>query len=335
MVGPTSAKQDPSQAMRFDAYVERCLYDPEHGFYRSGVGRAGGRHGDFITSPEVGPLFATIIGRALDQWWLELGRPDPFMVYDVGTGPGTLARQLSTVPGPSLAARSVVGLDRSDVEEGGQPDLAGAVVLANELLDNLPFRLIETTEDGWNEIYVAIGPDGAVGERSVDADASDPGLARAVATVADAELLPGTRVPVQTAARDWVGDVLGRGAARIVVFDYGAETTAELVRRGGWLRTYRDHERGTDPLVEPGRWDITTDVGFDQLPEPTALTTQAEFLRSFDIDGLVEEGRDHWRAHAARPDLEAMKMRSRVREAEALLDPAGLGSWIVATWQQG
>ena len=60
--------------------------------------------------------------------------------------------------------------------------------------------------------------------------------------------------------------------------------------------------------------------------------TQADFLRRWGIDELVEEGRVHWAAHADRPDLTAMRMRSRVSEAEALLDPAGLGSWLVGRW---
>ena len=48
---------------RFDDYVDRCLYDPDHGFYASGRGSAGGHRGDFVTSPEVGPLFADVLSR--------------------------------------------------------------------------------------------------------------------------------------------------------------------------------------------------------------------------------------------------------------------------------
>jgi SAM-dependent MidA family methyltransferase len=134
-----------------------------------------------------------------------------------------------------------------------------------------------------------------------------------------------------------VGDVLARGPAVLVVVDYGATTTAELARRGGWLRTYRHHERGDDPYDQPGGWDITTDVAIDQLPVPAGyereVVDQAAFLRRWGIDELVAEGRAHWAAHAARPDLAAIRMRSRVGEAEALLDPAGLGRWLVCTWR--
>lgn len=317
---------------RFDAWMERCLYHPEHGFYGSGAGLAGRGRGDFITSPEVGPLFADVLAAAVDAWWDEAGRPDPFLVVDVGTGPGALARALAAAPGPSAAARRVVGVDRAGPSAGGAAggdgdplvglDLAGAVVIANELLDNLPFRVVEHRADGWYELYVESAPDAAAGrERWEPMD--DPGL----------DLPVGTRAPWLEQAARWVADLLARQPAALLVLDYGAPTTAELAAQGGWLRTYRQHQRGNDPLAEPGRWDITTDVAVDQLPGAPEVTTQADLLRRWGIEALVDEGRRYWTDHAARPDLRALRMRSRVSEAEALLDPAGLGGWLACLWR--
>ena len=65
----------------FSTFVERALYDAGDGFYATG-GRAGRGGGDFLTSPEVGPLFGAVLARALDAWWDELGRPDPFVVVE-------------------------------------------------------------------------------------------------------------------------------------------------------------------------------------------------------------------------------------------------------------
>jgi hypothetical protein len=62
------------------------------------------------------------------------------------------------------------------------------------------------------------------------------------------------------------------------------------------------------------------------------VSAQAEFLRRHSIDALVAEGRAEWQRAAAHPDLAAMTMRSRVREAEALLDPSGLGGFSVLEW---
>jgi len=315
---------------RFDAWMERCLYHPEHGFYGSGAGLAGRRRGDFITSPEVGPLFADVLAAAVDAWWDEAGRPEPFRVVDAGTGPGTLARALAAAPGSSAGARHVIGADRAGPADraGGAVDplagieLAGAVVIANELLDNLPFRVVEHRADGWCELYVEADAGAGPGAERWD-PIDDPGL----------DMPIGARGPLLEQAARWVTDVLARRPAALLVLDYGAPTTAELAARGGWLRTYRQHQRGSDPLAEPGRWDITTDVAVDQLPGAAEVTTQAEFLRRWGIEALVDEGRRYWTEHAARPDLTALRMRSRVSEAEALLDPAGLGGWLACLWR--
>ncbi len=278
-----------------------------------------------------------MVGRALDTWWEELGRPDPYVVVDAGTGPGTLARQLAAVEGPSAAVRTVVGYDHADA----QPSLPGAVVIANELLDNLPFRVLERTEPGWAEWWVDHGADGPVRRlEPVAADgAADGDAAARLAAALDAavdtgsEPLPaGVCVPVLERAATWVADTVAAGAARVVAFDYGAVSSAELARRGGWLRTYRRHERGDDPFREPGQWDITTDIAVDQLPPAAEVLSQSEFLRRYGIDELVEEGRRAWTAAAARPDLRAMRMRSRINEAEALTDPDGLGGWLCLRW---
>ncbi len=319
---------------RFDTWMERCLYHPAHGFYRSGAGVAGRRRGDFITSPEVGPLFADVLAGMIHTWWSEAGGPDPFLVVDAGTGPGSLARALAAAPGLSSATRRVVGVDRAGPTvgpgDGDDPlaglDLAGAVVIANELLDNLPFRVVEHRPDGWFELFVASHPAGgdAIGtatERWQPID--DPGL----------DVPVGTRAPWLEQAARWVADVLDRKPAALLVLDYGAPTTAELAARGGWLRTYRQHQRGSDPLADPGRWDITTDVAVDQLPHSPEVTTQADLLRRWGIEALVDEGRRYWTSHAARPDLAALRMRSRVAEAEALLDPTGLGGWLACLWR--
>ena len=73
-------------------------------------------------------------------------------------------------------------------------------------------------------------------------------------------------------------------------------------------------------------------MAVDQLPEPDAVRSQTQFLQLHGIGELVDEGRAAWAAAASRPDLAAMAMRSRVAEAAALLDPAGLGGFTVLEW---
>ena len=163
--------------------MESALYGAPSGFYASGRG-AGRRTGDFLTSVEVGPLFGRLIARLVDRCWEELGRPAEFTVVDAGAGRGTLARSvlaarpacatagalryvlvecsaalrqaherlLERPPGPCTAIESLADLPPAPIT---------GIVVANELLDNLPCRLLERTADGWAEVYVS--PERATG----------------------------------------------------------------------------------------------------------------------------------------------------------------------------
>jgi SAM-dependent MidA family methyltransferase len=309
-------------AERFDRYQERCLYDPEIGFYATG-GRAGRRDADFITSPEVGPLFGTVLAGAITRWWRDAGQPDDWTVAEAGCGRGALAASIIRNIEPAVPLH-YVGVERSAALRATAVELLGNgasvvgelpdradVIVANELLDNLPVRIIERTPSGWSEVYV---PDGL--------EPTD--------LVLDVDVPVGTRLPVLDAAYRWVADARCR-ADRVVAFDYAVATTSELADRT-WLRTYAGHGRGSDPFVAPGSVDITVDVAVDQLPEPTSVSTEAEFLVHWGIDDLVDEGRRIWTERAHLGDLEAVRARSRIGEAEALCDPAGLGGFLVLEW---
>jgi SAM-dependent MidA family methyltransferase len=285
----------------FDQFMAKALYGPG-GFYATG--RGAGRRRDFITSPELGPLFGTVVAHALDLWWEELGRPDPFVVIEAAAGRGVLR--------DAITASATAPISYVEVEFADDWPARGDVIIANELLDNLPFKIAERVGGQWLELLVDDGR--FVPGEPIELDLTAP---------------DGSRVPVHTAARDWM-DRAKRTARRIVMVDYGRPTTSELIGRQ-WLRTYREHDRGFDPLREPGTRDITTDVGFDQLA-PDRLTTQADWLRAHGIDALVEQAKATWHERAAIGDLAALKARARVNEAAALLDPHELGAFLVAEW---
>lgn len=323
----------------FDRFMDRALYGPD-GFYMRTDGGHAGRRGDFLTSPEVGPLFGLVLADFLDAEWERLGRPEPFTVVDAGAGPGTLARSVRAAAPACASAMRYLAVEISAVQRARHPDgveslatLADArmggpingVIIANELLDNLPFRLA-VFDGGWREAFV----DGAQERLSAPFDPRP--------AVLPVDAAHGARAPLIDRAASWVSEargLLGRGT--LLVIDYGVARTSELARRPwrDWLRTYRGNERGDHYLRAPGTQDITTDLCFDQLPEPDVLRTQAQFLHLHGIADRVDEGRRYWEQHAARPDLEAIRMRSRVSEAEALLEPAGLGGFMVAEYRTG
>jgi SAM-dependent MidA family methyltransferase len=112
-------------------FMEAALYDPEGGFYATGG--AAGRRGDFVTSPEIGPLFAEVVARALDGWWAELDHPDPFVVVEAAAGAGTLARDiLAARPACATALRYVLverSAARREAQAAGLPLVLPAFVL--------------------------------------------------------------------------------------------------------------------------------------------------------------------------------------------------------------
>lgn len=338
--------------------VDAALYDPDHGFYAT-AGGAGRRGGDFITSPEVGPLFGAVLARALDRWWDDLGRPVPYTVVEAGAGTGTLARSILAAAPRCLSALRYLLVERSAtlrshhrdhlplaepagpspspavISLGELPHPQGpAVVVANELLDNLPFDLLERGDGRWHEVRVDLDETRRrLVEHLVPLPEDDARrIGRLVAGAPD-----GARIAIEWAAAEWLRDALDVGhGGRVVVLDY-ADTTPSMAARPWteWVRTYRHHQRGNQPLGAIGTQDITVEVAVDQLAAvrpPDADRSQSGFLTAHGLEALVEEGRRVWSARAHLGDLEAVRARSRITEAAALTDPRGLGAFRVIEW---
>jgi len=321
-------------AISFEQYMDLALYG-EGGFYQDG-GKAG-RRGDFITSPEVGPLFAAVVARYLDDCWNEMGRPSSFDVVEVGAGPGTLARGIFDAQPKCISALKYVAVEISEAQRALHPSFVESmtdfpdrtiqgVVLANELLDNLPFKLF-VYDSSWKEAFVALGDGGKFVEvlRSVE---NIPEVLPPIAPL-------GSRAPFQTAAAQWLLDVSKKMSnGKVLVFDYCSESTGEIAVTPWreWLRTYKSHEQGMHYLLEPGSQDITTQVMIDQLARlvpALSVTLQSDWLQTWGVDELVSEGTQYWEEHKSAPGIYAMKMRSRVNEAQALTDRDGLGAFSV------
>ncbi len=324
-------------AISFEKFMELALYAPA-GFYSTEV-RAG-RRGDFITSPEVGPLFGAVVAKAVDAQWRQLDRPEKFEIVEVGAGPGTLARSILSAELECRDALRYIAVEVSDVQrqlhtvemhsQAKMPNLPIiGMIIANELLDNLPFRLF--VFDGvWQEAFVA-----KQGESFVEV----------LHRVNDApEWLPqvaphGARVPVQNAAAKWLASCLELlQSGSITIFDY-CSTSSDAIANPwrDWLRTYRQHGLGDHYLRHPGSQDITSHIMVDQLQlvrQVSRVDTQADWLIRNGINQLVDDGRNYWQVNAAKPDVKAIKMRSRVSEFDALCDPNGLGNFKVLEWRK-
>ena len=329
--------------VRFDEFLDLVLYDPRFGFYAN-EGRSG-RRGAFITSPTVGGLFGRCVASYLDELWDRAGRPKHWSFVDLGAGTGALARSVIAAAPRCGGVLNVHLVERSDRQRTDAQDLVrwagergvdvsissdgsgyppasvAGLVLGNYLLDNLAWNVRTGTGADANELWV-------LGDRSLSW--------KPPALPADGHSGFSEPFPDQRRASSMVAEWLERIDTGAVVFiDYGTRTTAELLGRDGWLRTYRDHEVGTDPLEQIGYRDITADVAFDQLPSGASLCTQSEAMEAWGIVGLVDAARVAVDRLASVGNLEWARARSVLTEAAALTDPHGLGGFLVASWEIG
>ena len=332
--------------------MELALYDPDGGFFATGPLRSE-KAGDFLTSPEVSPAFGDAIGRYVESEHERLGRPQAFTVVEEGAGSGSLldplldalsfepqvvaveaspaARQVLTdrFPDATIVAPAANTLGR----------LAG-VVVANELLDNLPMAIAVREADGWSERCVGVEDGDLALVRAPVRDAVNGWVSQWAGEVSE-----GGIVEVQLAAAEWLERTISRmSAGSIVAIDYG--DTAELLaprRASGTLRTYRAHHLGPHPLDEPGQTDITADVNFTALLAvghrrglDCELVRQDDFLTRFGLRDRLAALRAR-ELDLARGDdtMGRLRVRSEVSEVETILHPGGLGDFRVLVCRVG
>ena len=331
--------------------MELALYG-EGGFFASEQLRSV-KAGDFLTSPEVSPLFGETLAEFVRREHERVG--DPFVLVEVAGGSGSLIRPLlDTYPvdawevEASPAARAtlaeVVGDDRV---VGSTDEITGdvrGVVIANELIDNLPMAIAQLTDDGWRERWV--------GEDGDELAFIDAPVRSEVAGWLDRFAGPvglGGWVEVQLAAVDWLQSILDRlQAGAMVLIDYG-DTAENLAprRQDGTLRTYRSHHLGPHPLDEPGATDITADVNFTALETvarevgaEVELLRQDDFLAELGLRDRISEMR-HRELELARAgeEMERLKVRTVRTEAETLMrralaiNEASLNHYITKPWE--
>jgi SAM-dependent MidA family methyltransferase len=318
----------------FDAFMELALYGEGGYFEGTPVGRAG----DFVTSPHVHPWFAYGLALALGELHEGLAAAGvvptevPVRLVELGAGDGTLARQLRevlagagsieyTAVERSERARAALrgaGVDvRSSIAE---LDLRGALVFANELLDNLPFRRVRGRSDALVELLVGLDDD-----RPIEVEIDAPSwLVRLAPPLAD-----GDEAAVPTGALELI-DALAvrmRGSYALLI-DYSS-------RRGADVHGYRGHRVVADVLERPGANDITAGVDLEAIDRRAGERGLAVLGRTTQRDALLALGFAEWgrrarEASTARDAPDARSWASRSR-ATLLVDPAGLGAhrWLL------
>ena len=328
----------------FDRFMELALYAPAMGYYSGGAHKFGAA-GDFVTAPEMTPLFGQTLAAQAAQV-MALSAPQ---IIEVGAGSGRLAADLlleleqrGALPERYAILELSGELRERQCQTIGQraphlldrvtwldhlPEHFDGLVLANELLDAMPVHLVV-----WQEVWqkTAIFERGVAWENEVfvwrDRPATGRVLERAQALAEEYSLPPGYVGEIHLAAADWVaswGAILGKGALLLIDYGFPGHEYYHPQRDTGTLMCHYRHQAHTDPFFLPGLQDITSHIDFTALAESgfnaglevLGYTTQAVFLLNCGLPEVLA------RISADDP----ARYLPQAQAAQKLLSPAEMG----------
>ncbi|MEO8311106.1 MAG: SAM-dependent methyltransferase [Caldimonas sp.] len=279
----------------FSRFMALALYAPGLGYYASGrtiVGRMPASGSDFVTAPELSPLFGRALARQVAQA-LDASVSDE--VWEFGAGSGALAVELLATLGDRVRRYSIVEVSaplrerqRDATRAFGErvrwldalPESMTGVVVANEVLDAMPVDLVHFDGAAWLARGVTRG------EGASFAWADRPTIGHVPIDVA---MPPGSTTELHRQAQAFaatLADRLARGAIILVDYGFPEDEYYHPQRSGGTLMCHRAHRADTDPLVDVGLKDITTHLDFTALAvagqdaglDVVGYTSQARFL---------------------------------------------------------
>ena len=307
--------------INFARFMELALYAPGLGYYNASSEQIG-QTGDFITAPEISPLFAQCLAKQCQQVLTQIGPAD---ILEFGAGNGTMAAtilqtlaQLDCLPQhyfilelsanlrqrqkqtlseicPEYLAR-VVWLDRLP-----STDFKG-VILANEVLDAMPVHRFRIDTDIIQEYFVALDQDQFIWQL---AEASNPNLIEQIIAIKEhiAETTPyDSEINLALPAFiNSLSDILAQGLILLIDYGFPGREYYHPQRHMGTLMCHYQHRTNHDPLQRVGEQDITAHVDFTAVAEAAdaqnlhvaGYTQQAAFLLSCGILDMVANNVDN------------------------------------------
>ncbi|KAH9463764.1 hypothetical protein Pst134EA_015848 [Puccinia striiformis f. sp. tritici] len=306
-------------------WMKLCLHHPTLGYYsrtdRSNKADPFGKHGDFITSPEISQVFGELIAIWLISRWQAVGCPERARIIELGPGRGTLmadiVRTFKSIKAFNNVDFSIHFIENSPfmrdlqeqklspfndlngkvcwsdrIEEVGKVDDQWTMVIGHEFFDALPVHIFQKTPMGFREVMIDINnADMSPTNKSLRfALAPGPTLASKMLISDEHQKLPvGAKLEISPSADQIAGQISqllesDAGGTGLIV-DYGADHHFAHSLRG-----FYQHQI-VDPLSRPGLTDITANVDFASLKRamnPNVQTygpiTQRQFLLSMGIE---------------------------------------------------
>lgn len=291
-------------AISFAHFMELALYAPALGYYSAETNKFGEK-GDFITAPEISPLFAQCVAKQCQQIQHALGTSD---ILEIGAGSGTFARDLlrdlektNSLPGhyfiyeisPELREQQQ-RLIKQDCPHlfkcitwlDTLPKSFSGIIFANEVLDALPVHCFQISEGGAEECCVTWQDE----QFAWHLQPPQSDLATQLNLILTEYALPiGYRSEVNLAASRLIqtlGGILQQGVILLLDYGYGRAEYYHSERQNGTLTCFYQHRQYSNPLILTGLQDITAHVDFTTVAESAltaglsvaGFTTQAAFL---------------------------------------------------------
>lgn len=339
-----------NQAARFDEFMRFALYDPQQGYYSRGA-HIFGREGDFVTAPELSPLFGQTIGNALRDVLPRCGG----VVYEFGAGTGQLACDVLQAAGDLITQYNIVDLSgglktvqlaRLIAQHGPEitekvrwlntlPGELNGVVLGNEILDATPVRRFKWHNDRVQEAWVQHQNE----QLQCMWQVTDPAFASAVDALqaANGPWPDGYESEIAEQSVAWVRTITERMAGIALMIDYGFHEAMYYhpTRNKGTLRATSRHTAHDDFLVNVGEQDLTAHVNFSAVyrammecgGELEGYCHQGEFLLAHGILELAQQ----------QPDFTHPTQGALMRQnLNTLLNEADMGeAFKVICWSKG
>jgi SAM-dependent MidA family methyltransferase len=305
---------DEGDWIPFSRFMELALYAPGRGYYTAGTRKFGG-DGDFVTAPEISDMYAKCLSRQAAQVLQATGGD----VLELGPGSGALAADLfgelkaiGALPrkylllevSPDLRERQRAriaerwpgDLDRFEWIDR-LPDKIRGLVIANEVLDVVPFALVHRQEGEIFERGVSVSEAGLVWEDARLPEGELKRRATGVLPPGDYEYLTEIGLAAEGLVRT-IAASLEAGAALFIDYGFSEHEFYHPQRSMGTLRCHYRHRFHGDPFFRPGLQDITAHVDFTAMAraaeqggaEIEGFTTQAYFLISCGLAVLVSAG---------------------------------------------
>ena len=300
--------------MPFDQWMSQALYTPGLGYYSNLHGL--GLSGDFITAPEISPLFSRVIAKQIMSVLSDMESPE---ILEFGAGSGAMAAEimaelerqgqlpdsyniLEVSAGLKVRQRELLGeriphlVDRINWLDTMPETPFQGVVVANEVMDAIPVERFVVRRGAAIALGVSIDENGILVMRE-----HPDGMAVELPAEIDMESMDdGYMSEVRPGLSPWIAsisDQLQRGIVLLIDYGYSRTEYYRPERNSGTLSCFYRHHRHEDALALPGLQDITAHVDFTAVAEAAdesgldvaGYTTQAYFLLAGGIAKMAED----------------------------------------------